>query len=119
MGKFTEENSDATCHYTPMEAADEEVQYENRGERTTAWEEAIAKIVKLLKKKAKELTAKTDKEKYENELTTIGAVQALSDAGARAALSALIVRGRGDTELRKEGRHALLIEHLGLTEEMN
>lgn len=99
-----------------MEEAEKQVQDDLDEDRcTTAWKDAIAKIVNLLKKKAKELTAKTDKE-YKKELTTIDAVQALSDAGARAALSALGVIGRGDTKLRIKDRHALLIEHLGLTE---
>ena len=40
----------------------------------------------------------------------------MSDKDARAALSAMKVKGCGATGLRKEGRHALLIKHLELTE---
>ena len=40
----------------------------------------------------------------------------MNDEEAKAALTALKVKGRGASGLRKEGRYALLIEHLGLTE---
>ena len=112
MGKFEGEYSDTTCD-TPLEAAEKHQEEDRCRYLTEACKEAIAQIVRILKKKAKELTAKTDEE-YKKELTTIDAVQALTDAGARAALKALKVRGRGDTKLRREGRLDLLMKHLEL-----
>jgi ankyrin repeat protein len=130
MGEFRGEYSVATCHGTPLEEAEKQVQddLDEDRRRTTAWKEAIAKIVKLLRAKMnkekraaaaaiRDESVRVATEKYKSELTSVWAVERLTGKAAGDALSEMKVKGRAN--LDREGKYNLLIKHLELTEEMN